>query len=130
MQAVLRTGGGDVEKARGFRVFGFGVEAGEVSVCGIGVGAGCLYRSQKQIPNRKPPARLRLASPLVRGAARNPSSGNHLMEEQQIRIAAAGALVEARHDDGAELEALGLVDGHDLQVVVGRVDVGERVEAL
>ena len=35
MQAVLGAGGGDVEKARGFGVFGFGVEAGEVSIAWI-----------------------------------------------------------------------------------------------
>src|SRR5213079_1809038 len=38
--------------------------------------------------------------------------------------------VEAGDDDGVELEALGLVDGHDLQVAVARGDVGERVEVL
>src|SRR5205807_3302889 len=32
--------------------------------------------------------------------------------------------------DGVELEALRLVDGHDLQVVVTRGDVRERVEVL
>src|SRR5438874_5332032 len=52
------------------------------------------------------------------------------MKEQQVRIAAAGSRVQSRHDDGAELEALGLVDGHDLEVIVRRVNVGKRVEAL
>src|SRR3954470_18668418 len=63
MQAVLGAGGGDVQKARGFDVFGIGVEVAEVSIGGVGFGAGGFDGRQKQ-----PPARRRLASPLVRGA--------------------------------------------------------------
>ena len=76
---------------------------------------------------QQPTARRRLASPLNRGANRR---ANHFIKQQQVGFPAARAHVKARHDDGAELEALGLVDGHDLEVVVRRVDVGERVEAL
>ena len=48
VEMFLGAGGGDIEEARGFGVFGFGVEAGEVSICGVGVGAGGFYRSEKQ----------------------------------------------------------------------------------
>src|SRR6185369_604781 len=51
-----------------------------------------------------------------------------LSPKEERRIAPSGALVEARHDDGAELEALRLVDRHDLEIVVARLEVGQRVE--
>src|SRR3954471_5895118 len=122
MEAVLRARGGDVEETRSFDILGFAVELGEVAVGGFLVGAGCFNGSEKQT---QPPARRWLASPLVRGA-----DTHYFVEEEEVGVAAAGALVEAGDDDGAELEALRLVDGHDLHVVVARVDVGQREELV
>src|SRR6266850_2575976 len=113
MQALFGAGGGDVKEARGLGVLGVGVEVLEVLVGEVLVGAGFLDGGQKQTPR----------TPLVRGA-------NNFLPEEERWVAAPWAAVEAGDDDGVELEALGLVDGHDLQVVVARADVGERVEVL
>jgi hypothetical protein len=40
VQALLGAGGGYIEEARGLDVVGGGVEVAEVSICGVGVGAG------------------------------------------------------------------------------------------
>src|SRR5689334_8384985 len=108
VQAVLGAGGGDIEEARGLDVFGFGIEAVEVLVGRIRIRAGGLDGSQKQIT----------------------CAADELVEEEQVGIAAAGARVEAWYHDGAELEALGFMDRHDLEVVVGRVDVRDREEVV
>src|SRR6267142_619852 len=113
VQALFGTRRGDIEKARGLGVLGIGVEVLEVLVGEVLVSAGLADGGKKQTPR----------TPLVRGA-------NNFLPEEERRVAAAGAAVEAGDDDGVELEALGLVDGHDLQVVVARGDVGKRVEVL
>src|SRR5229473_3381587 len=101
MQALLSASCSDVQEARGLGVLGVGVEVFQVFVGEVLVGAGFLDGGQKQTPR----------TPLVRGAGTN-----HLLPKKQRWIATPWAAVEAGDDDGVELEALGLVDGHDLQV--------------
>src|SRR5207249_5844761 len=113
VKALFGAGGGDVQEARGLGVFGVGVEVLEVFVGEVFVGAGFLDGGQKQPPR----------TPLVRGA-------NNFLPKEKRRIGSSRSPIQPGDDDGVELEALGLVDGHDLQVVVARGDVGERVEVL
>src|SRR5437762_10630639 len=96
VQALLGAGGGDVQEARGLGVLGVGVEVLEVFVGEVLVGAGFLDGGEKQTPR----------TPLVRGA-------NNFFPEEKRWVATPWAAVEAGDDDGVELEALGLVDGHD-----------------
>ena len=118
MQALLGAGGGDVEEARGLDVLGVGVEVAEVAVGGV-VSAPVALMGASSNP---PLARARF--PPCQGGEPKPT----LLKSKQIGSPPPEA-VEAGDDDGVELEALGLVDGHDLEGVVGGVDVGQRVEA-
>src|SRR5262249_8311497 len=117
MQAIFGARGSDVKKTRGFGILGFGVEAGGGAVGWIGICAGRLDRSEKQTPWVPAFAGTTFFSlPTFLSLPTRPSlstcsTRDHLTEQQQIRVAAARSLIQSRHDDGAELEALGLVDG-------------------
>src|SRR5690242_18067470 len=101
VQAVLRARGGDVEEARGLDVLCFALEPGEVAVGGLLIRAGGFDGGEEQT---NPPARRRLASPLDRGVAGDDvHRRNNFIKKQKVGVAAAGALVEAGDDDGAEL---------------------------
>src|SRR5438445_9712144 len=113
VKALFGAGGGDVQEARGLGVLGVGVEVLEVFVGEVLIGAGFLDGGQKQTPR----------TPLVRRA-------NNFLPKEKRRIGSSRSSIQPRNNHGVELEALGLVDGHDLQVVVARGDVGERVEVL
>src|SRR5436305_13002259 len=98
MQAILGAGGGDIEEARGLDVFGIGIEVAEVSIGGIGFGAGGFDGGEEQTTSRNGvPA---FAGTTSRTANRRtfsllPTTRDHLVKQKKIRVAAAGALVEA-----------------------------------
>src|SRR5258706_3384468 len=105
MQALLGAGGGDVEEPAGLDVVGFLVELAHVLVGRVFAGAGLVDRREEQAGGEE-----------------------RLPDEERLRAGARQA-VEAGDDDGVELEALGAVDGHDLDRVLRRLDVGLGVEA-
>src|SRR6185369_13897433 len=105
VQAILGPRRRDVEQARGLEILGFDLEVAQIAVREILLRTAFSHRGEKH-------------------------SARTLSEQEKRRIAPARTLVEARHDDGAELEALRLVDRHDLQVVVGGLQVGQRVKLV
>src|SRR5581483_4738943 len=76
MEPLLGARCGDVEKARGLGVFGFGVEAGEVSVGRVGFEAGRFDGSQKQASG----------AAAFAGATRR---SDHFMKQKQVRVASS-----------------------------------------
>src|SRR6185503_19659252 len=97
----------DVEQAGGFDVFGGAVELPQVVVGGFIGASGFLDGGEQQ----------------RRGSG-------EFLPSQQRRGAGPGHAVQAGDDDGAEFQAFGLVDGHDLQVGVGGGLVGLGVELV
>src|SRR5882762_10514338 len=105
VQALLGASGGDVEEAAGLDIVGFLVELPYILVGRVFVGAGFVDRGEEQSGGKE-----------------------RLPDEERLRAGARQA-VEAGDDDGVELEALGAVDGHDLDRVLRRLYVGLGVEA-
>src|SRR5712671_7301032 len=105
VQAPPGAGGGDVEEAAGLDIVGFLVELPYILVGRVLAGAGFVDRGEEQAGGKE-----------------------RLPDEERLRAGARQA-VEAGDDDGVELEALGAVDGHDLDRVLRRLDVGLGVEA-
>src|SRR5437773_1262792 len=105
VQALLGAGGGDVEEAAGLDIVGFLVELPYILVGRVFAGAGFVDRGEEQSGGKE-----------------------RLPDEERLRAGARQA-VEAGDDDGVELEALGAVDGHDLDRVLRRLYVGLGVEA-
>src|SRR5947209_815120 len=104
VQALLGAGGGDVEEAAGLDIVGFLVELPYILVGRVFGGAGLVDRGEEQSGGKE-----------------------RLPDEERLRAGARQA-VEAGDDDGVELEALGAVDGHDLDRVLRRLYVGLGVE--
>src|SRR5882672_808795 len=105
VQALLGASGGDVEEAAGLDIVGFLVELPNILVGRVFAGDGFVDRREEQSGGKK-----------------------RLPDEERLRAGARQA-VEAGDDDGVELEALGAVDGHDLDRVLLRLHVRLRVEA-
>src|SRR5437899_8808310 len=105
VQALLGAGGGDVEEAAGLDIVGLLVELPYILVGRVLAGASFVDRGEEQSGGKE-----------------------RLPDEERLRAGARQA-VEAGDDDGVELEALGAVDGHDLDRVLRRLYVGLGVEA-
>src|SRR5881296_3151374 len=105
VQALLGASGGDVEEAAGLDIVGFLVEFPYILVGRVLAGASFVDRGEEQSGGKE-----------------------RLPDEERLRAGARQA-VEAGDDDGVELEALGAVDGHDLDRVLRRLYVGSGVEA-
>src|SRR5260221_13550167 len=105
VQALPGAGGGDVEEAAGLDIVGFLVELPNILVGRVFARAGLVDRGEEQSGGKE-----------------------RLPDEERLRAGARQA-VEAGDDHGVELEALGAVDGHDLDRVLPRLYVGLGVEA-
>ena len=109
VQRLPGAGGRHVKQAPGFELV-----LGLVQLADIARGGGVLLFPAHF---HRPEEQLGLAA-LARG----------LQPVQQFRLIAARAFAQPRQDDGVELQALGLVDAHQLQAAVG-LRIGHGGEA-
>ena len=96
---------GDIEQAPVFLPLALLLQPRRAAVDRVLVTALLAHRGQQQI---RPARRVGPLQPL-----------------QQLRLVVARAVAQAGHDHGVELQALALVDGHDLQRL-GSLRVGQR----
>ena len=119
MQALLRARGGDVEQAAVFVRRFFGGELFDPGVDRIAVRAGFFDRREQQLRARSRSARDRRIR--LRRA---------FHPQEQFLAFGRRPLAQAGHDHVIELQALRLVDGHDLHRVLAGGQVGQRVELV